>query len=528
MPGYSKEARSNASIARSIKQLLGEGAYKAYKETGEYNVAALKTAREKKRSAKKPRPSASKPKKRVTPPPAGQLRRGTKIVSSNSKRPGRIEGTRTLKDGGKAYLVKWDDGHGMGVMTPDRLIVTEQAGGAPGKPDSTNAAPLYEKMSKRGIKVDTAGLSQAIDDGRALRDSRESELLALANAKGFRGDTFNPRRKADINELLRSMGRPEVQSPGEEALRAARVPDDVLSAILSVTRTRKTVQDLEVLERSVDSDGRLRPDWKEAATGRWYTGNPPIQTLSAAVREYLVPDEGNGFVTIDWHQHELRLLAKITGDPDLKAIFESDVDPHIAVYEKVTGNKTSDVPATRKRERDVGKMLNYALIYGLGPIGLAERLGIPEDRAIELIDRHFAEFPVMAKWIKSTRAQAKKDGYIETLEGRKIPIDIDDDGYMDARAERQAVNYTAQGSSADHLVDLLNRIYGEDENDIHVLATIHDALLLELPMDRSQELTKQYRDLMEQPFHGIAIPTDVKGPSSNWKASMDGVNIDIV
>jgi hypothetical protein len=469
--GYSAKARNRAGLARSIKTLLGQSAYDAFKRTGNYDQSALDAARAKRGSRPKPAKEDNKASgpTRVTPAPKSQLVAGTKILSSNSKRPGIIQSKRQTKDGREAFLVKWDDGHGMGVMTPDRLIVVETPSGPMMEADSTNAQPYYDKLTKHGVLVDRDGLAKKITDTTTLRDKAQADLNARV---GWTDDDFNPRSRKHIDELADQFQVERPRSLKDIDL-ATTFPDDVTKRITELKSQNKLLQDLNVIRRSIGDDGRIHPKWTEAATGRWYTGDPPIQTLAAGVREFLVPEPGHGFMTLDWDQHELRFLAKMTGDPDLQAIFDQGLDPHVAVFERITGTTISTDPKRRKEQRDVGKMLNYALVYGLGPEGLASRLNVSTEEATQLIDAHFTRFPVMANWIEKTIQDGFRNGFVTTIAGRKIPIDTSTGFDRKGKAARQAVNYTLQGSSADHLVDVVKRLDEMDALGPTVQATIH-------------------------------------------------------
>lgn len=516
--GFSDAARKSASTARRIKLLFGQHAYDAYKANGKLPAGYTAAGKD-----SKPSP------KRVKPAPSGQLRPGVKILSSNSQRPGTIQSARRTNDGAPAYLVRWDKG-GMGTMTPDRLIVVKQqeVHRPLTHPDSTGLQPIMDRVEKVGLRIDSPGLNEAIKD-RTTRISQSQLDLndaldwpAIADANGIDSVNFKPNSKKHVTALLAHRGAEPSRSINKAAL-AAILPEHITAQINVHKSLVKELQDLKQIKSRTEDD-RIHPKWTEAATGRWYTGDPPIQTLAGAVREFIVPEEGNEFATIDWHQHELRFLAELTQDPNLKKIFADNVDPHLAVYERVAG-KLSEDPTERKNQRDVGKMLNYALVYGLGPESLAKRLGIQDSQARQLIDNHFAQFPVMADWIRKTTEEGRRNGYVTTIAGRRIPIDAPTDPTGQDRSSRQAVNYTLQGSSADHLAEVLRRA-AEDPDFTTIKATMHDALLLDTPVSRRDALALKYRALMEEPFHGVEATTETKGPAPNWKAAMEAAEFE--
>lgn len=319
--------------------------------------------------------------------------------------------------------------------------------------------------------------------------------------------TFNPRSRHHINAWLLRTGAQEMKSVAEAAVERT-LPNELFQKIMAGRRCRKFWTDLENLRKYVGTDGKIHVQWTEAITGRWYTGKPPIQTMSKVCREFLVPDSENFFFVLDWAQQELRFLAHLSQEADLIKTFEEGNDPHALAFERVTGLECSG-----PQERDIGKMLNYALIYGLEPQGLGARLKIPNDQAKFLIDQYFEAFPAIQHWREAQKEKVRSDGYVETFSGRRIGITWDGD---EDRAARKAVNYLVQGSAADQLVDLLQRLALENLLG-PVRATIHDALLLE---PTSQAQVEQTRYFMEKPFCGVQIPVESKGPAHNWLEAM--------
>jgi DNA polymerase-1 len=406
--------------------------------------------------------------------------------------------------------------------------------------DVDSVRPIFETIAKNGINVDLAGLVKKSQELVAEESAALDELDDLAEYRGLRErqpkafskkDTrFNPRSKKHINAWLVDRGEEETHSVAEDNIET-RLPADMFELIMKARRLRKFHGDLQTLRKFMTADGKIHVQWTEAITGRWYTGKPPIQTMAKVCRNYLVPDEGNGFYVIDWSQQELRILAMVSQDPDLLRAFEEKKDPHVAAFERVTGNAYAidTDPELAKTQREIGKMLNYALIYGLDAQGLGKRLRIDNTQAQSLINKYFQAFPRLAEWRQEQRQKVEETGYVETLGGRRIPVERNPKRRdADEEFTRKAVNYFVQGSAADQLVALLillkQKIFSGTPLIDLIRATIHDALLLEIPLaDEGKLIVSWFREAMEQPLLNILNPVEVKGPSASWRECMDWV-----
>ncbi len=240
-----------------------------------------------------------------------------------------------------------------------------------------------------------------------------------------------------------------------------------------------------------EADGRLHTTFNQAvaATGRLSTSNPnlqaiPIRTdLGREIRSAFIAEAGHKLLSADYSQVELRILAHVSGEPKLREAFARNEDIHTATAAEVLGKD----PATlTKDERNVAKMVNFGIIYGISSFGLSENLEIPRDQAQEYIDTYLARFPMVQDFIQRTIEQATRDGYVTTLLGRRRPVPEIRASNRQTRSlgERLAVNSVMQGTAADiikvAMIGIHDRLRTEGRSARLVLQ-VHDELLLEVP-----------------------------------------------
>jgi DNA polymerase I len=241
----------------------------------------------------------------------------------------------------------------------------------------------------------------------------------------------------------------------------------------------------------IGADGRLHTTFNQtvAATGRLSTSNPnlqaiPIRTeLGREIRSAFVAETGHRLVSADYSQIELRILAHVSGEPKLRDAFERGEDIHTATAAEVLGKD----PATlTKDERNIAKMINFGIIYGISAFGLSENLEIPREQAQEYIDAYLARFPHVQDFIARTIEEAIRDGYVTSLLGRRRPVPEIRASNRQTRSlgERLAVNFVMQGSNADIIKVAMIRIHRrlrDEGRSARLVLQVHDELLLEAP-----------------------------------------------
>jgi DNA polymerase-1 len=413
------------------------------------------------------------------------------------------------------------------------------------------AEPLAEKVAARGsdrlyreVELPLTIVLGAMEDaGVSIDTYRMGEITARlsdrieeleARAYSLAGEEFvlgSPQQLGRIlfEKLGLTPGRKGKTgySTDSKVLRAIRAEHEIVPAVEEWRELTKLVNTyLGPLPELIEEDGRLHTTINQtvAATGRLSTSNPnlqaiPIRTeLGREIRSAFVAEPGHRLLSADYSQIELRILAHVSGEPKLREAFARGEDIHTATASEVLGKD----PATlTKDERNVAKMINFGIVYGISAFGLAENLDIPKDEAQAYIDAYLARFPAVQAFIARTITQASEDGYATSLLGRRRPIPELRASNRQTRGfgERVAVNFVMQGSNADiikvAMVAIHRRLRGEGRAARLVLQ-VHDELLLEVP---ETEVSK-VRDLVREEMVGAypldpALAVDV-GVGDNW------------
>jgi DNA polymerase-1 len=237
--------------------------------------------------------------------------------------------------------------------------------------------------------------------------------------------------------------------------------------------------------------GRVHTNYAQAVavTGRLSSNDPNLQNIpirtaeGRRVREAFIAPPGHVLMSADYSQIELRIMAHISEDPALLHAFAEGIDVHRATASEVFGVAVPDVSSEQRR---YAKVINFGLIYGMGAYGLASNLGIEQKAARDYIDRYFARFAGVKRYMDETRVIAKTKGYVETVFGRRLwlPEINSGNGPRKAGAERQAINAPMQGTAAD-LIKLamiaVQRALDEEGRSTRMIMQVHDELVLEVP-----------------------------------------------
>jgi DNA polymerase I len=260
-------------------------------------------------------------------------------------------------------------------------------------------------------------------------------------------------------------------------------------------------------------DGRLHTSINQAvaSTGRLSTSSPnlqaiPIRTeLGREIRSAFVAEPGFRLLSADYSQVELRILAHVSGEPKLREAFARGEDIHAATAAEVLGKERSELT---KDERNVAKMVNFGIIYGISAFGLSENLDIPREEAQDYIDTYLARFPHVQDFIQRTIEQAERDGHATTLFGRRRPVPELKARNRQTRGfgERLAVNFVMQGTAADVIkaaMVAIHRRLRDEGRAARLVLQVHDELLLEVP----EVETSAIKDLVREEMCG-AYPLD--------------------
>jgi DNA polymerase-1 len=275
-----------------------------------------------------------------------------------------------------------------------------------------------------------------------------------------------------------------------------------------------------------EHDSRLHTTFNQhvAATGRLSTTNPnlqaiPIRTeLGREIRSAFVAEPGCRLISADYSQVELRILAHVSGEPKLREAFERNEDIHATTAAEVLGKQPAELT---RDERNVAKMVNFGIIYGISAFGLSENLEIPREQAQAYIDAYLARFPFVQDFIQRTIEQAAADGYVTTLLGRRRPVPEIRASNRQTRSlgERLAVNSVMQGTAADVIKVAMIRIHDrlrDEGRSAKLVLQVHDELLLEAPDAEVSAVKELVRDEMCAAFPlDPPLAVDV-GAGDNW------------
>ena len=273
--------------------------------------------------------------------------------------------------------------------------------------------------------------------------------------------------------------------------------------------------------------GRVHTNYAQAVaiTGRLSSNEPNLQNIpirtaeGRRVREAFIAPPGHHIVSADYSQIELRIMAHISGDPGLTKAFADGLDVHRATAAEVF-NTTVDAVSTEQRR--YAKTINFGLIYGMGAFGLSQALGIEQKAARDYIERYFARFAGVKRYMDETKASAAATGYVETLFGRRIelPEIRGGNGPRRAGAERQAINAPMQGTAADLIKLAMIAVQGALDaggKRTAIVMQVHDELVFEVPEAELPWVREQVPALMA----GVAqwsVPLLAEvGVGPNWE-----------
>src|SRR5947207_2286098 len=348
-------------------------------------------------------------------------------------------------------------------------------------------------MEDSGVKIDTYRMGEITARLADRLEELEAKAYELAGEEFMLGSTQQVARIL-FEKLQLTPGRKGKTgySTDTRVLRTIRHEHELVVVIEEWREYSKLLNTyLGPLPTLLGADGRLHTTINQAvaSTGRLSTTNPnlqaiPIRTeLGREIRSAFVAEQGHRLLSADYSQIELRILAHVSGEPKLREAFERGEDIHTATAAEVLGVE----PATlTKDERNVAKMINFGIVYGISAFGLSENLEIPREEAQAYIDAYLARFPLVQDFIERTKEQATRDGYVTSLLGRRRPVPEIRASNRQSRSlgERLAVNFVMQGSNADiikvAMLHIHERLRSEGRSSRLVLQ-VHDELLLEVP-----------------------------------------------
>ncbi|WEN15184.1 DNA polymerase I [Rhodanobacter sp. AS-Z3] len=389
--------------------------------------------------------------------------------------------------------------------------------------------PVLAAMERRGVLIDGAALrtqSQQLGK-RMLELQQQSYALAghefnLDSPKQLQAVLFDELGLAA--KLKTPTGQP---STNEEALDAIADTHELPRLILdyrSLAKLRSTYTDK--LSGIVNPrTGRVHTSYHQGsvATGRISSSDPNLQNIPVRteegrrIRQAFIAPPGWKVMAADYSQIELRIMAHLSGDEGLLKAFHEGGDVHRATAAEVFGLKPADVSTNQRR---AAKAINFGLMYGMSAFGLAKQLGVDRGEASDYMARYFARYPGVQAFMEATRERAHRDGYVETIFGRRLYLDnltARNQGLRQG-AERAAVNAPMQGSAADIIKRAMIAVAAwlKDRDDAHMLMQVHDELVFEVRADAVEAVRAGVIERMSGAAE-LAVPLVVDvGVGKNW------------
>ena len=387
---------------------------------------------------------------------------------------------------------------------------------------------VLARMEVRGIKLDTDFLKTMSDELSGQIKAVQKDMYELV------GQEFNIGSPAQLAEIL--FGKLQLSTVGVkkgktgystgqkelDKLRGQHPIIELIETYRELTKLQNTY--LDALPKLVDEESRLHTDFRQdvAATGRLSSSEPNLQNIPVRsevgrkIREAFVPEKGNVFVSADYSQFELRLAAVLAGDRAMIKDFNSDIDIHAKTASDVYQIPLEQVSKNQRRD---AKVINFGVLYGMGPHALAQNTGMSFHEAKTFIDEYFRLRAPIRKYIDATIAKAKNDEYVETYFGRRRPTpDARSSNFVvRAAAERAAANMPIQGTEADLMKMAMLEVEKKLDGLGEQVLQIHDSILVECPKKNADQVRELLVETMENiyPDLGIKLKVDVS-TGKNW------------
>jgi DNA polymerase-1 len=369
--------------------------------------------------------------------------------------------------------------------------------------------PVIAAMEYEGIKLDVSQLQRMSEQITDIISDLEQQIYGHADNEFNIG---SPMQLADI--LFEGLQLPKqgikrgktgysTAASELDKLRGSHPIIDLITQWREVTKLKNTYVD--TLPNMIDSSSRVHTTYNLtiAQTGRLSSVDPnlqniPVRTeLGRQIRAAFVADPGNVLISADYSQFELRLAAYLCNDQNLIDLFNEDTDVHVVTAAQIYGREPEDI--TKNMRRDA-KVVNFGVMYGLSAHGLSIATGMTREQASHFIKRYFEVRPKLLDYIESVKKQAREQGYVETILGRRRPTPDVHSGNFAVReaATRAAVNMPFQGSAADimklAMVHVAEKFHGTKAK---ILLQIHDSLILEVPESEAEQTAHILKTTME-------------------------------
>jgi DNA polymerase I len=390
--------------------------------------------------------------------------------------------------------------------------------------------PVLARMEYRGVLIDGALLGV---QSRQI-DLELKDLVVLAHREA--GVDFNIESPRQLQQILfeklqipvlrkTPTGQPSTAEDVLEELADSHALPRIVLDYRALAKLKSTYTDK--LPQQINArTGRVHTSYHQAVaqTGRLSSTDPNLQNIpirrpeGRKIRQAFIAPPGSVLLAADYSQIELRIMAHLSGDPGLLAAFAADLDVHVATAAEVFGVATDAVTPEQRR---TAKTINFGLIYGMSPFGLARQLGIDRGAAQDYVNRYFARYPGVRRFMDETRERARSEGYVETVCGRRLYLpDIrSSNRQLQQYSERSAINAPMQGTAADIIKLAMISVDAWCEREkppAHLIMQVHDELVLEVRADAVAEVTAAVRTRMMEALT-LKVPLKVDtGVGANW------------
>lgn len=390
---------------------------------------------------------------------------------------------------------------------------------------------VLAEMEITGVRIDVNTLDDAAKDLESRLGGIEKEIYELA------GEEFNVGSPAKVGEILfdKLQLDPKAKktktgqySTSEDVLEKVAHKNPIVGKILEYRQLKKLLNTyLTALPAAINpATGKVHTVYNQTitATGRISSSSPNLQNipvreeLGREIRRAFIADDGHLFLSADYSQIELRLVADFAGDETMLDAFRNDDDIHAITAAKIYHKNLDEVTADERRH---AKTANFGILYGISAFGLASRLGIPRGEAKDLIDNYFATFPTIHKYMSDAVEDAREHGFVSTKMGRKrrLPDINSKNPVVRGYAERNAINAPIQGSAADIIKVAMVEIFGKMRDaglKSKMTMQVHDELNFDVVPDELPTLQKIVTEGMEGAYSGRVRLTASSGVAANW------------
>ena len=374
---------------------------------------------------------------------------------------------------------------------------------------------ILEEMRNEGIKVDLKLLKKFSKNYAKKINSLEKQIYKKA---GFLRGGFNINSPKQLSEIL--FEKLKISKEGVSKTKTGNYSTDVESLLTiqsrhpivglilkyrEVFKIQSTY--IEPLRKLADKNQRVHTTFAQTgtATGRLSSQNPNLQNIPPVIREVFIAEKGYVLVSFDYSQIELRVLASVAKDKKMTEAFKNDLDIH-----KLTASQVFNVglKEVTKKQRSFAKTLNFGVIYGMGPFAFARATGLSVMEAEKFIKEYFNDFAEIKLWREKTIEGARKNGYVENLNGRKrwLPEITSFSRRFAGEAERAAMNMPIQGLAAD--IIKLAMIKAAKVKGARMLLSIHDELIFEIGKKVLKNKILEIKEIMESAYN-LKVPLKV-------------------